>query len=666
MTVRTKRRRRKANGTQSLIVLIGILVVLLIAAVVIALCIKPKDDPKPTTPTDNTSATTDPTQPAGLCVTWPEKTDFITVEQNLVLQGTCDPAQSVTVNGTAVTPNADGTFTHTVQLQSGKNQITVAQKDTTFTYNVEYRYAVQSFAPNAQASFNCGATVQIELLVRSGSSMKVTLAGKEVKMEKAKDQLGSGVAAGFEKYVGTYKLPSNNTEDVNLGKITYTVTCNGITETYTSEDIICRKPAPVLSSDPSVTPDYGNYIDVGSGYIVEIITGTAETFDGKTLDDRSDPRRNYLPEGTLDYCQQDPVNSKYMLMRCGRRIYITKANYPPPGNKTTVVDCYRGTLPDHNEIGVSSLEIVGNHTILTLDSLWKAPFYFDLAPQEYINPDGRDFRVSRMTAEYVDITFCYATVFEGTVTIPESNPLFKSAELIKRDSDCTLRLYLKKTGGFYGWDAYYNDDDQLCFRFLNPTKATAADNAYGANLTGITIMLDVGHGGYDGGAEAILANGTKIDEAELNLKLASTVKAELQKMGATVILNRSNDASLTVDERIMYLKEVAPDLCIAIHQNSISGYPDISGGLVTYFTPFSQKIALHLYEQTKGSGMYSKTYLEWGLYYVSRQTACPVVLMENGYMTNAGDLANMVDENMLLVKAQAMARAVAQYYLSMP
>ena len=662
MTHTTRRRRRK-NQTQSLTVLIGALVALLVIVLVIALCLRPKGPQDSNNPADATQSTTLPGPQAELAVTWPDKAESVVLQQDLVLQGTCDPSQSVSINGTAVTPNADGTFTHTLQLQPGMNEITITHKDKTLTYQVEYRYAVQSFAPETQRTYHCGATMQVELIVRSGSSMTVTLGGKEIKMAEAKDQLGSGAAEGFVKYVGTYKLPTNNTEDVNLGKVTYTVTCNGITETYYSADVICQKAGPILTSDPSVTPDYGNYIDVGSGYIVEIITGTAETFDGKTTDDYSDPRNNYLPEGTLDYCRQEPVAENYMLLRCGRRVYVKKANYPATG-KTTVVDCYRGTLPDHNEIGVASLKTVGNHTVLTLDSLWKAPFYFDLAPQEYINPGDRDFRVTRRTAEYVDITFCYATVFSGTVTIPENNPLFKSAELIQRDSDCTLRLYLKKTGAFYGWDAYYNENDQLCFSFLNPSKAAAADNVYGANLTGITIMLDVGHGGLDGGAVANRADGSQIDEAELNLKLANALKKELEKMGATVVLNRSDDASLTVDERIMYLKEVAPDLCIAIHQNSIAGYPNISGCQVMYFTPFSQKISQYMYEQTVSSGVYAKTWLEWYLYYVARQTACPVVLMENGYMTNAQDLANMMDENMLLLKAQSMARATAQYFLS--
>ena len=310
------------------------------------------------------------------------------------------------------------------------------------------------------------------------------------------------------------------------------------------------------------------------------------------------------------------------------------------------------------------MEVVKNHTVLTLDCLWKAPFWLEFGPQEYINPADRDFRVTQVTAEYVEITFCYATVFEGAVAVPAENPLFSSAQLTQNESDCVLRLNLKKTGGFYGWDAYYNDNDQLCFSFLNPAKATKAENAYGADLTGTLILLDVGHGGYDGGSAATLPDGTKVDEAELNLKLAMALKAELESTGATVVLNRNGDDSISVDQRILNLKQTAPDLCVAVHQNSIGGYPDHRGAQVLYFTPFSQPAAQHIYEQTNATGIYPKTLLDWNLYYMARQAVCPLVLTENGFMTNAQDLADMMDDAVVQRKAEAIARGVANYFLS--
>lgn len=653
-----RRRRRRRNSTRNLTVLIGLLVVILIAVVIVAVFVQGGE--KKPDPTEPSRTGTD----AELTVTAPAETEFVTLENTVLFQGGSDPSQSLTVNGTQIPREADGSFSYPFSLTPGINEITLSHKDRTVTYRVEYRYAVYSYAPAGDMTCASGGTLRVEVYARQGSALSVTLAGREIPMEQAENQ--TGIAEGFVRYTGTYKMQEGNTEDRILGTITYSVTCDGITETYSSGTIVCQKMAPILASDPGVTPDYGDYIDVGSGYIVEIITYSAETFNGATDDDYSNPARNYLPEGTVDYCSQNVVTNgsmQYIRMRCGRRVYVQKNNYPASG-KTQVVECYRGTLPDHNEIGFASLTVSGSHTVLTLDTLWKAPFYFDLQPQEYYDAGSRDYRVSALTAEYVDITFCYATVFEGTVEIPADNPLFRSAELIRNPSDCTLRLYLKKAGAFYGWDAVYNAQGQLCFRFLNPVKATAASNAYGADLTGVRIMLDVGHGGLDGGSVATLSDGTEIDEAVLNLKLANILKSKLESMGATVIMNRTDDASLKVDDRILFLKEQAPDLCIAIHQNAIKGYPNVNGCHVLYFTPFSQRAAKLLYDETAASGVYQKTLLDTNVYYMARQTVCPVVLMENGFMTNASDLAGMVNNTVLEQKADAMARAAARYFLN--
>ena len=172
----------------------------------------------------------------------------------------------------------------------------------------------------------------------------------------------------------------------------------------------------------------------------------------------------------------------------------------------------------------------------------------------------------------------------------------------------------------------------------------------------------MGHGGDDGGAQP---NGAAYDEAALNLQLAMRLKAELESMGATVIMNRTTDVNISVQARIDYLKEQAPDLCIAIHQNS--GEKDsYNGGWVCYYTPFSKKAAEAIYAETQKSGVYQRTDLYWDntKYYVGRETVCPVVLMENGFMTNEADYATMVDANAQQKKAEAMAQGTANYFLS--
>lgn len=673
MVQRKTQKRNSADTTKILIALIGVLAVLLVVAICVAVSLRPGETEQPSETTSQECSSGDTQSPIGLTLDAPVQQEFITVEEKLTFTGASDPKESLSVNGQEVSRNADGTFSHEVTLTSGMNEIVFSHKGESVRYAVEYRYAVEKFAPEGDKEYNSGAAIQLSVSAREGSEVKAEFGGKTIPMEKADNQLGSGTAEGFVLYTGTYRLPSTNTSDQDMGKIVYTVTCNGVTETYSSGNIVCKKSADVLSSDPSVTPDYGDYIDVGSGYIVEIVTYSAETFNGKTRDDYSDPRNNYLPQGTMDYGKTDVVYDtsgkiEYRLLRCGYRVYETKENYPVSGARPTaevpVVDCYRGTLPDHNEVGFASMTSDGAYTVLTLDSLWKAPFYFDVAPQTYSNPDNRDFSVVRSTAEYIDITFCYATSFEGEVPITSDNPLFSSAVVTKNESDCTLRLYLKEKGAFYGWDSYYNDNDQLCFRFLNPARVTAtANNAYGADLTGVRILIDVGHGGIDGGSPATDASGNTVDEAQCNLNLAFKLRDELQSMGATVILNRTDDSSLTVDERIQHIKEQAPDYCIAIHQNAYKPLPSVNGCEVMYFGPNSALAAKEIYEEILDSGVYNKTKLKWYMYYMCRETVCPVVLVECGYMTNPDDLAGMLDPDVLRQKAEDMAQGIANYFL---
>ena len=442
--------------------------------------------------------------------------------------------------------------------------------------------------------------------------------------------------------------------------------------TQPSSSVATQPSSTPATTPPPVTPSGGNYVDVGSGYIVEVIQANVETFDGDTTDDYSHPTNNYLPEGTVDYCKRDPVwgSTKYVLLRSGHRVYMEKKVYPfeeePISRLVAEVKQYDGYLPDHNEIGVVSLQTVGRHSVLTLDSLWKAPFYFETNQSGYANPNGgrdRDYAVSSNNATYIDITFCYTTVFTGTVTIPANHPLFKSAEIIKNESDYTLRLHLRKAGALYGWHAYYNDNDQLCFQFLNPAKVSAADNKYGVDLSGTTIMIDVGHGGVDGGAVAKDATGKEWDEATLNLSLANALKAELESAGATVIMNRYDDSPININNRLRDLMEKSPDICIAIHQDA-NDSKSVRGFTSYYFTPWTQLLAKNVRENTKDSNVYSKTTLRWSVnYFMCRQTVCPVLLTENGFMSNAEDLAAMIDPVSVQNKAAAIAQGIADYFL---
>lgn len=102
-----------------------------------------------------------------------------------------------------------------------------------------------------------------------------------------------------------------------------------------------------------------------------------------------------------------------------------------------------------------------------------------------------------------------------------------------------------------------------------PIKVMAADN-------GKIILIDPGHGGFDGGAKS--KNG--VIEKDINLQISMKLKANLEEKGYKVYLTRENDESLdnsgtTIKEkkridlkkRREMKKETNCDVFISIHQN---------------------------------------------------------------------------------------------------
>lgn len=627
----------------------------------------PTTEPTTAPTTEPTSApTTEPTVPATLRISEPMDTVSSTHLESFTLSGVADPAYSVAVNDQQITPEANGSFSCQIPLEIGENVITVTQNRESYTYYVNRRYCVQFFTPDAPATYGADASVFIKVAAREGSTVKVTFRGKSITMKPTVDQLGSGTDEGFVLYSGYSIMPENNKEDTNFGPVEFTVTCDGITETYSSGDLTCSAKGAFLKSDPASTPE--GYRNVGSGYIAEVVDASVETFNGQNVDDRSHPTYNYLPKGTVDYCYRDNYVSDdgtktYKLLRCGVRVYHRVKN-TPYSTTSAAVDCYYGTLPDHNEISIASLIVDGHHSYLTLDCLWKAPFFFDFEPQDYEDASKRKYTVEQFDATYIDITFCYATKVGGNLNIPADNPLFSHGEWIKNTSDHTLRLYLKKEGGLYGWDAFYNEYGQLVFQFLNPVAAKKADNAYGADLTGITVLIDVGHGKEDTGAAGRDSYGNYWIENDRNLVLALALREELESIGATVVMNRTTKSEvLTQRERIRFLKAVAPDYNISIHHNS-SDTLSQNGFETGYFTTYSHDAVQLMHEAAEASGIYKNSRPMWHKHFVTRQTICPNVLVECGFMSNTYDVNRMSGEWMEK-KAQSMTQGIANYFLSL-
>lgn len=608
-----------------------------------------------------------------LIITNPLESNITVTEPSFTFTGNSNIKIPLTVNGQNIERSEDGSFSYKTELNIGANTFNFLYNGITYTYTVNYRYVViREYSPSLTQSYSSGSQFVVSATARNKSNVTASFGGQTITLFPNEDTSAKPQDT-FVIFTGTFSLPSDNFRDITYNPIVFTATYNGITETFKSGKIVCKKSDLIKDNDASATPTGGQYINVGSGKITEIIHFNAETFAPYSTNDWSVPTYNYLPKGTVDYSATEYVyhtsggeTKQYAVLRCGRQVYTSRKDKPYTDN-IPVVKEYIGTLPDHNELEIVSLENNGDHSVLTLNTMWKAPFNFDIAPQGYKNPSNQNYAISQADYTHIDITFCYGTVLNGQIADLQNNPLFSSAEIINNYSDSgdirdiTLRLTLRNTGSFYGWDASYNQNDQLVFEFLNPKKAMPSDNTYKVDLTGIKILIDVGHGGKDSGA--LGKYGTSYSEAKQNLALSKMIASELLQTGAEVYLTRTDDSTSSADDRIRTLKAVKPDLCIAIHHNSSSASSP-NGFDSLYFTPFSQKAASFIYKNTTATGLYQKYTIGWHYYYTARATNCPVVLTENGYMSNPNDYQNIINNESNLKKAKAIANGIAEYFLS--
>ena len=82
----------------------------------------------------------------------------------------------------------------------------------------------------------------------------------------------------------------------------------------------------------------------------------------------------------------------------------------------------------------------------------------------------------------------------------------------------------------------------LCRKTVTPLPQPApASTPAPGPLTGVTICVDPGHGGYDGGARGQDSGAL---EKDVNLAVALCLRQELQAAGAQVILTRDTDTAL--------------------------------------------------------------------------------------------------------------------------
>ncbi len=186
-----------------------------------------------------------------------------------------------------------------------------------------------------------------------------------------------------------------------------------------------------------------------------------------------------------------------------------------------------------------------------------------------------------------------------------------------------------------------------------------------SGLAGKKIMLDAGHGGEDAGA---LSPGGNLYPAEsaLNLSLMATLKNELESAGAEVLITRGSNDNVTLEERVKKSFIEAPDLFVSLHHNSTmqtADYNKASGGMVLYSAPLSESLADSIAELLwNGVGKTAQSKRQ--SLYVCRQTRCPAVLIEAGFICNPMEYELLCRQDIMQKIAKNIVNGIENYFVT--
>ena len=610
-----------------------------------------------------------------------------------VNQLTIDPqSESVTFTGTAASGHKTmlngklistaPSYTFTAPLSVGSNTFSFFGCGKTLLYRIFRNAAIiYSYSPSANITMASDGTLTVAAVCTEGAEVSCSIHGTGYRMAVSNAASSEEIPSGYALYTAAVTFSAAELTESMLGNVEIEAKSGGSTETVVGGKIrVIRSenngssafaklagtvsdgngntyiPLTTVMPSEAVSPYRDN--GLGKALMCRIVKDDAEQLGIIGEKNTYHADASCLPEGTLDYVKSITFSEagylRYELSSgitvAGTECELISNAYVMPENRVIV---------DH--VDDSAL----NATDVYFNIDWLVPVTVKCLPQSYrTGYASYSYNVSAFTAEYVDVNFHYTGAFyNSSKLVFADNSVFSRSELYTdRAGTMILRLYLKKAGQFYGFDLYRNEQGQLVLSCKKHPTGT---------LEGMVIMLDAGHGGLSMTGTALSDN--TVSEKDVTLSVALKCCEMLKNQGATVIMTRTLDTSLTLDERCEMITEYNPDLFVSIHCDGTESPAD-AGTHSFYFRPYSQPLADHINRALAAvykTNIYSPSdenykkvdkSIKFYPFYVNRLNQCPSVLVETGFMTNPVEGKLLTMDNTQYWIAKGIADGIVNYF----
>ncbi|MBE6687914.1 MAG: hypothetical protein E7588_01400 [Ruminococcaceae bacterium] len=551
----------------------------------------------------------------------PHSSDFVRVGKSYIL-GKADPGYPLYYNGKKLAKTKNGYFNIYADIKSGSNSFKFTQNgiDTVITLKTADSSVtpkdtnlggmiIKKAVPTADIITSPGKSISISCTAPAGSAVVATLGEFSVTL-KPQGNVKTWPAYEAQTYVGEFKLPVDVPQDkmTDLGNIVFTAKRSD-------------ESADAVGSRVVLKPDgYNAFVQVVDDYSYLKISPDSSFYD------------DYLPAsvGMRDYVES--LANGYYKLRFGGYIAEKNANFVEGNLSDGMIISAEGYC-DNKSTSIK-FEVTEN---VPVNGFCKNGIF----TLEIYNVDTEHNPIIEM--------------FE--------NPLFEEVEINADKDNCvTYAFRLKNADNYYGFNVEYVDG-YIVLTFRNPVKLNLeSDNP----LRGITVIVDAGHGGTDTGALGFVSEGDRaMNEKDLNLSVAKALQKYLVAYGASVIMTRSDDTTVSLDERMDFLNKNQSDLVISVHHNSLEYTSNVtrvrgllglwwneSGRLLTKSISASAAQGLNRYERTPSAQKLA----------MCRNHKFPSTLIELGFITSAEEYEQITQPENVDLAGKSLADGVLNYF----
>ena len=245
----------------------------------------------------------------------------------------------------------------------------------------------------------------------------------------------------------------------------------------------------------------------------------------------------------------------------------------------------------------------------------------------------------------------------------KETPLYESADMFsKRISTVnagTIFNYEDRENDFYKVSIGNGKKAYIPYWLVNANfAAVETDPHIPQGIEQSKIVIDPGHGGDDPGAVVTFS---EKHEADHTLTTALLLKKELEDLGATVILTRDSDKSVSLENRAQLSNREQANAFISLHFDS-GPNPNASGTTGYYFAATSENLAQTVNKYIARNLPVKSQGTKFQNFLVLRENKQPSILLELGYLNNVEDNKLIESTEYRENIAKSIASALKEYF----